>query len=157
MYPHSYQNCLEVPSHHHYLNGVSRILSCRSVPLVTQPRLSEYPGNSRTSLIVRFMGPTWGPLGADRAHMGPMVATWTLLSGMVNYCCEISLLVILQCYPLQPSRPNPAYDIQHRCLTGYKHTIWCQIVQPIYFRVYLFKIQLIIRFALILLAAISLL
>ena len=29
------------------------------------------------------MGPTWGPSGADRAAMeGPMLAPWTLLSGM---------------------------------------------------------------------------
>ena len=28
----------------------------------------------------RFMGPTWGPLGADRTQVGPMLAPWTLLS-----------------------------------------------------------------------------
>ena len=27
-----------------------------------------------TSLIARFMGPTWGPSGADRTQMGPMLA-----------------------------------------------------------------------------------
>ena len=32
------------------------------------------------SLIARFMGPTWGPSGADRSEMGPMLAPWTLLS-----------------------------------------------------------------------------
>ena len=32
------------------------------------------------SLIARFMGPTWGPAGADRTQVGPMWATWTLLS-----------------------------------------------------------------------------
>ena len=34
------------------------------------------------SLIARFMGPTWGPPGADRIQVGPMLAPWTLLSGM---------------------------------------------------------------------------
>ena len=38
-----------------------------------------------TTLIVRFMlefmGPTWGPSGADRTQTGPMLAPWTLLSG----------------------------------------------------------------------------
>ena len=29
----------------------------------------------------RFMGPTWGPSGADRTHVGPMLAPWTLLTG----------------------------------------------------------------------------
>ena len=35
----------------------------------------------RTTLIARFMGPTWGPPGADRTQVGPMWAMWTLLSG----------------------------------------------------------------------------
>ena len=34
-----------------------------------------------TTLITRFMGPTWGPPGAARTQAGPMLATWTLLSG----------------------------------------------------------------------------
>ena len=34
------------------------------------------------SLIARFMGPTWGSSGADRSQVGPMLAPWTLLSGM---------------------------------------------------------------------------
>ena len=34
------------------------------------------------SLIARFMGPTWGSSGADRTQVGPMLAPWTLLSGM---------------------------------------------------------------------------
>ena len=34
------------------------------------------------SLIARFMGPTWGPPGADRTHVGPMWAPWKLLSGI---------------------------------------------------------------------------
>ena len=38
---------------------------------------------SEITLIARVMGPTWVPPGADRTHVGPMWATWTLLSG--NY------------------------------------------------------------------------
>ena len=34
------------------------------------------------SLIARFMGPTWGPCGADRTQVGPMFTPWTLLSGL---------------------------------------------------------------------------
>ena len=30
------------------------------------------------------MGPTWGPSGADRTQVGPMLAPWTLLSGMLS-------------------------------------------------------------------------
>ena len=39
------------------------------------------------------MGPTWGPAGADRTQMGPMLAPWTLLYGMVlpywGLCCDM--------------------------------------------------------------------
>ena len=31
-------------------------------------------------LIARFMGPTWGPSGADKTQVGPLLAPWTLLS-----------------------------------------------------------------------------
>ena len=33
------------------------------------------------TLIARFMEPTWGPSGANRTQVGPMLAPWTLLSG----------------------------------------------------------------------------
>ena len=32
--------------------------------------------------IARFLGPTWGLSGADRPQVGPMLASWTLLSGI---------------------------------------------------------------------------
>ena len=32
----------------------------------------------------KFMGPTWGPPGSCRPQMGPMLASWTLLSGMLS-------------------------------------------------------------------------
>ena len=38
-------------------------------------------------LIARFVGPTWGPHGAARTQMGPMLATWTLLSGL--FLCRV--------------------------------------------------------------------
>ena len=50
------------------------------------------------TLIARFMGSTWGPSGADRAQMGPMLAPWTLLSGKV-----IQLFHILPTKPLSKS------------------------------------------------------
>ena len=39
------------------------------------------------SLIAKFMGPTWGPCGAGRTHMGPMLATWTwcIFSTMLGF------------------------------------------------------------------------
>ena len=35
-----------------------------------------------TSHKTKFMGPTWVPPGSCRPQMGPMLAPWTLLSGM---------------------------------------------------------------------------
>ena len=32
-------------------------------------------------LIAKLMGPTWGPPGAGRTQVGPMLAPWTLPSG----------------------------------------------------------------------------
>ena len=36
---------------------------------------------TKTTLIARFMEPSWSPSGADRTQVGPMLAPWTLLSG----------------------------------------------------------------------------
>ena len=41
-------------------------------------------GRLIVTLIARFMGPTWGPSGADRTQVGPMLAPWTLLSGKIS-------------------------------------------------------------------------
>ena len=35
--------------------------------------------------IAKFMGQTWGPSGANRTQVGPMLAPWTLLSGATTY------------------------------------------------------------------------
>ena len=37
-----------------------------------------------SSIIARFMGPKWGPSGADRTQVGPMVDTWALLLGLLS-------------------------------------------------------------------------
>ena len=42
-----------------------------------------------TSIIARFMGPTWGTSGADRSQVGSMLAPWTLLSGFEH--CKLSV------------------------------------------------------------------
>ena len=46
----------------------------------TQEVKRHYP----SSQIARFVGPTWGKPGADRTQVGPMLAPWTLLSGLVS-------------------------------------------------------------------------
>ena len=35
-------------------------------------------------LIARSLGQTWGPSGADRTQVGPMMTPWTLLSWMIS-------------------------------------------------------------------------
>ena len=44
------------------------------------------------SLIARLMGSTWGPHGADRPHMGPILAPWTSLSWIID--CKDDLLLL---------------------------------------------------------------
>ena len=39
---------------------------------------------SNINLIATFMRPTWGPSGADRTQVGPMLAPWTLISGLAT-------------------------------------------------------------------------
>ena len=51
--------------------GIMKTLGCRR--FVATP-----------SQIARLMGPTWGPSGSCRPQMGPMLATWTLLSGLLS-------------------------------------------------------------------------
>ena len=43
--------------------------------------MSQNSNSQKTPQIARFMGPTWGPSGADRTQVGPMLGPWTLLSG----------------------------------------------------------------------------
>ena len=48
------------------------------------------------SQIARFMGPPWGPPGSCRPQVGPMLAPWTLLSGIFYeiYCPYHWLLAV---------------------------------------------------------------
>ena len=45
------------------------------------------------TLIARFMGPTWGPSGADSSQVGSMLAPWSMelvpLSGTRNQFCML--------------------------------------------------------------------
>ena len=53
-------------------SSVFEIMACRLFGAKQQ---------SKPTPIARFMGSTWGPSGADRTQVGPMLASWTLLSG----------------------------------------------------------------------------
>ena len=54
------------------------------------PHSGHHPADIPSSsinfpLITRFMGPTWGPSGANRTQVGPMLAPWTLLSALAIF------------------------------------------------------------------------
>ena len=48
-------------------------------------------GYTLYTLIARFMRPTWGPSGADRTQVGPMLAPWTLLSGYLYIFLRVAI------------------------------------------------------------------
>ena len=62
--------------------------------------------------ITKFMGPTWGSPGFCRAQMGPMLAPWTLPSGLSWITWQHGDTICLS-VPL----PNKAYENDsRRCL-----------------------------------------
>ena len=67
-----YQHCARILSK--YIIRFQRYICCMYI---------HSPGWSRSSLIVRFMGPTWGPAGADRTQVGPMLPH--------EPCCLVSI------------------------------------------------------------------
>ena len=53
-----------------------------------------------SSQIARFVRPTWGPSGADRTQVGPMLVPWTLLPGMIRVKCirwVIAIHILIPC------------------------------------------------------------
>ena len=61
----------------------------------------------KQSLIARFMGPAWGPSGADRTQVGPMLAPWTLLSWVIFwggwFCLVFIISNVAQCCQFDPT------------------------------------------------------
>ena len=56
----------------------------------------SYVGCLLKFIKAKFMGPTWDPSGADRTQVGPMLAPWTLLSGI--RCLTARLHGILEAF-----------------------------------------------------------
>ena len=58
------------------------------------------------TLIARSMGPTWGPSGADRTQVDPMLAPWTLLSGEYwrQIACEFHAQYCASLYDISSMR-----------------------------------------------------
>ena len=60
----------------------------------------------KTSLIARFMGLTWGPSGADRTQVGPMLAPWNLLFGYAYLAPSHSSETTLTYHQYEPMKKN---------------------------------------------------
>ena len=65
-----------------YAKGYHFLVFCYSQMQSGNYRSHVWP--SILPLIARFMGPTWGLAGADRTQVRPILAPWTLLSGLVR-------------------------------------------------------------------------
>ena len=71
------------------------IKHCKYQPwytLIEQSRVFNLLITHKGTLIARFIGPTWGPTGADRTQVGLLLAPWTLLSGFA-YWPELCMLL----------------------------------------------------------------
>ena len=92
------------PTYWKYSSGLS--ILCKQISISIKPgwkfqtwvvgvdkfsKVSNEPG--AISQITKFMGPTWGPPGSCRPQIGPMLAPWTLLSGMLFYVTYKRVLV----------------------------------------------------------------
>ena len=81
-----------------------------SLSVCLSVHLSWHYQDFRYSLIARFMGPTWGPSWADRTQVGPMLAPWILLSGLVWKLVDWYLVRVADCF-LTHCGPMTPYGI----------------------------------------------
>ena len=79
-----------------------------------------------TPQIARFMGPTWGPSGADKTQVGPMLAPWTLVSGIFSVFNTVHSPYIVCHFSLY----NSWYPIAHLYSMGC--CSWVQIWSKFY-------------------------
>ena len=73
---HVYLRQISIASYLHYLQQVCKYDVCMVCHDIHYCLMTQ---------IAIFMGPTWGPPGADRTQVSPMLAPWTLLSGDAHY------------------------------------------------------------------------
>ena len=73
------------------------------------------------SLIAKFMGTTWGPSGTNRTQVGPMLAPWTLLSGL--QLLKVWLSIPTEGYFCNPGEfPIPQHPVHKHIFISY--IIW---------------------------------
>ena len=79
-----------LPSPHYHSNVQTLI---RKLLINISSHCQLFHENHDMSQIAKLMGPTWGPPGSCRPQMGPMLAPWTLLSGVLPHFISHSRLV----------------------------------------------------------------
>ena len=75
-----------------------------------------------TSQIAKFMGPTRGPPGSCQPQMGPMLAPWTVLSGLFTHIPEGYLNNTVQ--PRLPNECQKPPSIWVKLSGPYHITTW---------------------------------
>ena len=69
------------------------LMMCDIIKLLGRRHSATPSPSPSPSLITRLMGPTWGPSGADRTQVGPILAPWTLLSGIQQLVSIIQWII----------------------------------------------------------------
>ena len=72
-------------------------------------------------LIALFMRPTWDPPGADRTQVGPMWATWTLLSGLEVEAVAVILFDLYYPYWTSGAKISKVVGSDH----NFTHVLQC--------------------------------
>ena len=80
----------------------------------------------KVALITRSMGPTWGPSGADRTQVGSLLASWTLVSGVISerFHCILTNTEMRQ-DPWSISTLTCKENIQHINIQSIRDVIIC--------------------------------
>ena len=86
------------------------------------------PSKCMYSLIARFMGPTWGPSGADRTQVSPMLALWILLSGLFLSGNQLGICISTWVFVFDTTHHKCSTTIQNKPYNNiYKHIIISKI------------------------------
>ena len=96
---------------HYKMDALSPIVALCVVTIT-----GRFP-SQRVTLIARFMGPTWGPPGAESTWVGPMLAPWTLLSGQLCKTLVVSLLLACISFSSHDYLEKWGASIHHRSYT----------------------------------------
>ena len=71
-----------------------------------------------TSQIARFIWPRWGPPGSDRARVGPMLAPWTLLTGIASFLKTLDIFQAMS----NGKKMSNAKCIDYTCWTHHTYS-----------------------------------